>query len=107
MKLFFQLLLLISLFSLQSCIVTKRKYDDMLAQKVKAEGELAQKSEDLDKTQTELKDVQSKLEKLKEDTTYLGEQKRQTSQKLADLNNEYDQLNAYYKNSLNNSGKLN
>ncbi len=107
MKLFFQLLLVIIFFSFQSCIVTKKKYDDMLAQKVKAEGELAQKSEELDKTTAQLNDTQSKLEKLKEDTTALGEQKRVTSQKLADLNHEYDQLNAYYKNLLNNSGKLN
>lgn len=107
MKRFFQLLLLISIPLLQSCIVTKKKYDDMLAQKVKAEGELAQKTDDLTKAEAQLKDLEEKLSKLKADTTSLGDQKRTTSQKLADLNKEYDQLSAYYKNLLNNSGKLN
>ncbi len=93
--------------SLQSCLVSKKKYDDILAQKVKTEGELADKSGQLDKANADLKDLNEKLTKLKADTTFLGEQKRNASQKLAILNNEYDQLNAYYKNLLNNSGKLN
>lgn len=79
----------------------------MLAQKVKAEGELAQKTDDLTKAQAQLKDLEETLSKLKADTTSLGDQKRATAQKLADLNREYDQLSAYYKNLLNNSGKLN
>ena len=107
MRRFFQLAFLILFASLQSCIVTKRKYDDMLAQKVKTEGELADKSDQLTKAQNQLKDLTEKLTKLKSDTTALGEQKRSSSQKLTDLNREYDQLNAYYKNLLNNSGKLN
>jgi chemotaxis protein MotB len=107
MKLFFKLFILIGVLSLQSCIVTKKKYDDMLAQKVKAEGELAQKADELDKTQRQVKDLDEKLTKLKADTTSLGSQKRATTQKLTELNKEYDQLTAYYKNLLNNSGKLN
>ena len=47
MKLFFKLLFLAVLLTSQSCIVTKKKFDDMLAQKVKAEGELAEKSDQL------------------------------------------------------------
>ncbi len=107
MKRFFKLSLLLMLLVLSSCIVTKRKYDDMLAQKVKTEGELADKADQLDKANAQLKDLDGKLAKLKEDTTSLGEMKRSTGQKLTDLNKEYDQLNAYYKNLLNNSGKLN
>jgi chemotaxis protein MotB len=107
MNRFFQLSLLLVFFSLQSCIVTKKKYDDILAQKVRAEGELAEKGVQLEKAQAQLKDLDEKLTKLKEDTTSLGEMKRSTSLKLTELNKEYDQLNAYYKNLLNNSGKLN
>lgn len=108
MNTFFKLVLLGVIFSgLQSCLVTKKKFDDMLAQKVKAEGELAEKSDQLTKTQAQVTDLDTKLTKLREDTTALGEQKRMTARKLADLNTEYDQLNAYYKNLLNNSGKLN
>lgn len=101
------LALLIVFSGLQSCIVSKKKYDDILAQKVKTEGELAEKTDQLDKANADLKDLNEKLSKLKDDTTALGEQKRATSKKLTDLNTEYDQLNAYYKNLLNSSGKLN
>lgn len=107
MNAFFKLSFFALAIGLQSCIVTKRKFDDMLAQKVKAEGELAQKTDDLDKAQRQLKDVNESLTKLKNDTTSLGEQKRIASHQLSELNKEYDQLNAYYKNLLNNSGKLN
>jgi chemotaxis protein MotB len=104
---FFQLGALALLLSLQSCIVTKKKYDDMLAQKVRTDGDLAERTDQLTKAQKQLEDLNSTVAKLKEDTTALGEQKRSTSLKLANLNTEFDQLNAYYKNLLNSSGKLN
>lgn len=94
-------------FFLSSCIVTKKKYDDVLAQKVKTEGELAEKSKQLDEANKSLKSLNETLNKLKQDTTDLNQTYRATSQKMNDLNKEYDQLNAYYKNLLNNSGKLN
>lgn len=108
MNQFFKLLLMGTvLVSLQGCIVAKKKFDDMLAQKVKAEGDLAEKSSQLEKANAQITDLDSKLTKLKEDSTQLGERKRATAQQLTDLNKEYDQLNNYYKNLLNNSGKLN
>jgi chemotaxis protein MotB len=98
---------LVLTFISSSCIVTKKKYDDMLAQKVKAEGALAQKNSLLDKATADLADLNQKLEKLKQDTTLLGENFRISAKKMNDLNKEYDQLNAYYKNLLTSSGKLN
>ncbi len=100
-------LLVFPLFLLSSCIVSKKKYDDMLAQKVKADGELAEKAAALDKANSELTDLNATLAQLKSDTMSLGQDVRATSQRLADLNKEYDQLNAYYKNLLNSSGKMN
>ena len=94
-------------FFLSSCIVTKKKYDDVLAQKVKTEGELAEKSKQLESANASLKELNESLNKLKQDTADLNQSYRVTSQKLGDLNKEYDQLNSYYKNLLNNSGKLN
>ena len=99
----FCLLLIIS----SSCIVSKKKYDDILAQKVKTEGELSEKTDALNKANADLEDVNKKLDQLKSDTTSLGVDYRATSQKLATLNREYDQLNSNYKNLMNNSGKLN
>ena len=97
---------LISIVS-SSCIVTKKKYDDMLAQKVKTEGELAEKSQQLEKANADLEDLNKKLTQLKGDTTSLGIDYRTSSQKLDVLNKEYETLNSYYKNLLSNSGKLN
>ena len=107
MKLFFKLFILSVLLTSQSCIVTKKKFDDMLAQKVKAEGELAEKAEQLETAETRLKQLDEQIAKLAADTTALGAKKRNTAAQLAVLNQEYEQLNAYYKNLLSNSGKLN
>lgn len=95
------------LLTLQGCIVSKKKFDDLLAQKVKAEGELAETSAKLNKATAELADLNTSLNQLKTDTTNMGEVLRSTTQRLEGLNTEYDQLNAYYKNLLNSSGKLN
>jgi chemotaxis protein MotB len=90
-----------------SCIVTKKKYDDLLAQKVRTEADLADRNTQLEKTNADLKDLDAKLNKLKEDTTNLGIDVRNTSQKLASLEKEHAQLNTYYKNLMTSSGKLN
>ncbi len=100
--LFFVLLLLFS-----SCIVTKKKFDDVLAQKVKAEGELSDKTNQLEKANSSIKELKETLAKLRQDTADLNQTYRATNQKLAGLNREYDELNSYYKNLLTNSGKLN
>jgi Flagellar motor protein len=92
---------------LSSCIVSKKKYDDILAQKVKTEGELADKNKQLEQANASLKELTDNITKLKQDTTALSSSYKTTSKKLNDLNTEYEQLNAYYKNLLNNSGKLN
>ena len=101
------ILLFLLFFSLEGCIVSKKKFDDLLAQKVKADGELMEKTANLDKANSDLSDLQAAMAKMKSDTTEMGEMLRSTSQKLEGLNTEYDQLNAYYKNLLNSSGKLN
>jgi chemotaxis protein MotB len=90
-----------------SCIVSKKKYDELLAQKVRTEADLADRSSTLDKANASIQDLEAKLKKLKEDTTSLGIDVRNSSQKLAGLEKEHDQLNSNYKNLLTNSGKLN
>jgi chemotaxis protein MotB len=95
------------MFLTSGCIVTKKKYDDLLAQKIKTDADLSDRTSELEKANTQLADVNQAISKLKEDTTTLGHEYRQNQKKLEDLNTEYDQLNAYYKNLLTNSGKLN
>jgi chemotaxis protein MotB len=81
-----------------SCIVSKKKFDDMLAQKVKAEGELSDKTKELDKANEALK-------KLKQDSIDLNQNIQASTKKLGDLNSEYEKLNANYRMSLSKSGK--
>jgi chemotaxis protein MotB len=99
-------LIFISL-ALSSCIVSKKKFDDMLAQKVKAEGELADQSKRLDQANASITHLNESLKKLKQDSVDLTQNLQTNSKKLADLNSEYEKLNANYKTSLNKSGKLN
>ncbi len=93
--------------TLSSCIVSKKKFDDMLAQKVKAEGELSDKSKKLDQANATLSQLSESLKKLKQDSIDLNQNIQTGNKKLADLNKEYEKLNANYKTSLNKSGKLN
>lgn len=98
-------LLIIS--SLSSCIVSKKKFDDILAQKVKIEGDLADRNKELDKANAALTELDESLRKMKQDTAALNVTYKANQKKLTNLNQEYDQLNSNYKNLLTNSGKLN
>ena len=90
-----------------SCIVSKKKFDDVLAQKVKTEGDLADKNAELDKAKWRIDSLSNTAKKLVQDTVYLTDKVKTTSTRLDGLNKDYDQLNSYYKNLLNSSGKLN
>lgn len=102
--------ILLSVFLLMifsSCIVSKKKFDELLAQKVSMEADLADRNTALDQANAELGDLNEKLRQLKEDTTNLGIDVRNTSQQLANLEHEHERLNSNYKNLLTNSGRLN
>jgi chemotaxis protein MotB len=93
--------------SLSSCIVTKKKYDDLLAQKVRLDADVADRDSLLAKANADLRDLDDRSKKLTADTTSLGQDVRAKSAKLAEMDKEYAQLNSYYKNLLTSSGKLN
>ena len=78
-----------------------------MAQKISTEASLAERSGQLDDATTELKDLNEKIAKLKEDTTNLGIDKRSASERLAALEKEHEQMNTLYKNLVTSSGKLN
>ncbi len=90
-----------------SCIVPKKKYDELLAQKVRTDGDLTERTAQLEKAEKELKELESRIAQLKADTTSVGVDLRANKQKLAGLEKEHEELNSYYKNLLNSSGKLN
>src|SRR5689334_17409410 len=100
-------LLILLIFINTSCIVSKKKYDDLLAQKVSMEADLSDRSSQLDKETTQRKELEELLKKMKEDTTKLGIDVRASGKKLAELDKEHEQLNSHYKNLMSSSGKLN
>lgn len=92
---------------LSSCVVTKKKFDDILAQKVRLEADLSERNASLEKANAELKRLDEEVKKLKSESANLTGDLEAKSARLEELNKEYDQVNAYYKNLLNSSGKLN
>lgn len=90
-----------------SCIVSKKKYDDLLAQKVRLEADLSDRNAELDRTNADRADLQDKVSQLKEDTTSLGIDIRNISRQLSSLEKEHGQLSTNYKNLLSNSGRMN
>lgn len=95
------------LFIFLSACVSKKKYDDLLAQKIKTEADLADRNASLDNATADIADLTDLLKKLKEDTARMATGLRNSSQKLASLEKEHSQLTTHYHNLVNNSGKLN
>jgi chemotaxis protein MotB len=94
-------------FLFSSCIVTKKKYDELLAQKVRLDADVADRDSLLTKANAELQNLDERVNKLSADTTAMGQDVRTKSARLAEMDKEYAQLNNYYKNLLTSSGKLN
>lgn len=93
--------------SLSSCVVSTKKYNDMVAQKVRMEADLSERTTQLEEANATISDLTAKMDQLKEDTTNLGIDKRNNKKRLVQLEREYEQLNASYKNLVTSSGKLN
>lgn len=102
-----QLITALLLMMIVSSCVSKKKYDDLLAQKVRLEADLSDRTSSLDKANIDLDSLNGQLKKLKDDTTSLGIDLRNNTQRLAQLQKEHDQMNASYKNLLTSSGKMN
>ena len=90
-----------------SCIVSKKKFDDVLAQKVRLEADVADRNAALEKANSDLRLLEDRQQQLRDDTTNLGIDVRNTRQQLTSLQQEHEQLSTYYKNLMTSSGKLN
>ncbi len=93
--------------TLSSCVVSKRRFDDVLAQKVRLEADLNDAQTALDSANADLRTLEDRIAEMREDTTNLGIDIRNTRNQLSSLQHEHEQLNTYYKNLLTSSGKLN
>lgn len=78
----------------------------MLAQKVKAEGELADKNKKLEQANASIAQLTDNLKKTKKEADSLNESLAVNTKKLSELNKDYEKLNSNYKLSLTKSGKL-
>ncbi|MFZ9982462.1 MAG: OmpA family protein [Cyclobacteriaceae bacterium] len=92
---------------LSSCIVSKKKFDEMLAQKIRAESELMDRSAKLSDSETSNRELTGKVQQLTQDSIRLISENDALNNRFNTLTSDYNQLNTYYKNLLNSSGKMN
>ena len=90
-----------------SCIVSKKKYDELLAQKIKLEGDLGEKNTRLEDAVEKNRKLEENVKRMLQDSTTQAGKTAALGTRLDALNNDYNQLNTYYKNLLNSSGKMN
>lgn len=101
-----RLLGLIIFISTITACVTQKKYDQLLTKKLQLESDLAENIDSLENAKGNVERLSKWVAKLKEDTTTLGKQIRQTKLRLSQLSEEHEQLEGLYDDLLNNSGKL-
>ena len=89
------------------CVVTKKSYDELLAEKVKSDAELADIQENIARVEQERSTLHQQTHQLIDDTTTLGNKYRRQNQVFTSLVKEHDQLEQYYNDLLTNSGKMN
>jgi chemotaxis protein MotB len=92
---------------LSSCIVSKKKFDEMLAQKIRAESELMDRSAKLNDSETSNRDLTGKVQQLTQDSIRQVSENVGLNNRFNTLTSDYNQLNTYYKNLLSSSGKMN
>ncbi len=93
--------------ALSSCIVSKQKYDELLAENVQMEGEIAQLTADLETANAKIASLNASLDSLNEVNSATSADLQKTSTDLSALRGEQEKLQTLYDNLLKNSGKLN
>lgn len=102
----FRLFFILSLVLLSSCVVNKRLYDDLLAEKVKVEAELDESEEMLAVAQEQNEKYAEQIEQLQADTAQLSQELERLTMRYDSLYEAHQKLQGYYDNVLSNSGKL-
>src|SRR5687768_16328349 len=93
-------------FLLSGCIVSKQKYDDTLAEKVRMEGERDALQEELTRLKGEIQKTTAENQKLTEDIIRLEKEVKTLKENLKKVGDEKDLLNSTYQNLLSNSGMV-
>ena len=101
----FLILLTIS-FLAGSCVVSKKQFDELLTEKVKLEGELADLQTKMETLESEIKELESSLGAATTERDELEKELTSKKEALSDLQAEHDELQGYYDNAVNNSGRM-
>jgi chemotaxis protein MotB len=101
-------LLFIAILSLTiSCIVPKKQFDELLAEKVKMEADLLDMQGEINSLSSKKDSLEIALETATIDKESIENELRSTRTDLNNLKAEHDKLQTYYNNALNNSGRMN
>jgi len=87
--------------------VSQKKYDELLSENVKMEGQIDDLTKKLDITNKKIEELNQELEELTESNDATQTELQETTKKLQLLTSEKDKLKTLYDNLLKNSGKLN
>ena len=98
---------LLGIIFLSSCIVSKKKFDELLTEKVKLEAELSDLNTKIDNLETDIAALETELKSTTENRDIVEAELKEKKNALSDLQAEHDELQGYYDNAINNSGRLN
>ena len=102
---FLLLAVLITTF-MSSCVVSKKQFDQLLAEKVKQDAEMQSLQDDLEDLNAKVATIESELASTTELKDNLSADLDKTSAQLDELLAEHDQLKTYYNNALSKRGKF-
>lgn len=97
---------LFSLVVLGSC-VSQKKYDELLAKKVKTEGDLAEATEALDAANAKISRLEKQVAELSTSNDKNAADLKKTSEELAKLKEEHEKLEKMYQAAVSSGSKLN
>ncbi len=90
-----------------SCIVPKKQFDELLAEKVKMEADMIEMQKDIKSLSHKRDSLELALESTTSDKKATQQELATTTSNLNNLKAEHDKLQTYYNNALNNSGRMN
>jgi chemotaxis protein MotB len=91
---------------LGSCVVSKKQFDELLTEKVKLEGEMADLNTQMAELESDIKELEENLKSTTTERDAIEKELAEKKNALSDLQAEHDELQGYYDNAINNSGRM-
>ena len=89
-----------------SCVVPKKQFDELLAEKVKMEADMLDMQTEMSALSNKKDSLEVELETATIDKEAIKKELSTTTSNLNNLKAEHDKLQTYYNNALNNSGRM-